>query len=75
MRYAPYIVPATALVVIGAGLGCKPPKTQDEIQRETQAAFNEGVQAFKDGKARDTNPYVNDKDAPHKAKGWFDGWD
>jgi peptidoglycan-associated lipoprotein len=75
MRYASYIVPATALVVIGAGLACKPPKTQEQIQQETQAAFNEGVQAFKDGKARDTNPYVNDKENPHKAKAWFDGWD
>jgi peptidoglycan-associated lipoprotein len=78
MRNTSYLVPATALVVIGAGLACKPPKTQEQIQQETQAAFNEGVQAFKDGKARDTNPYVNAKDAkenPHKAKGWFDGWD
>ena len=75
MRYASYLVPATALVVIGTGLACKPPKTQEQIQQETQAAFNEGMQAFKDGKARDTNPYVNDKANPHKAKGWFDGWD
>ncbi|MCE1229000.1 MAG: OmpA family protein [Firmicutes bacterium] len=65
-------------MVLGAGVACKAPKTLEEIQRETQAAFNEGMQAFKDGKARDTNPYVNAKDAkenPHKAKGWFDGWD
>ena len=78
MRYASYLVPATAIVVLGTGLACKPPKTQEQIQQETQAAFNEGVQAFKDGKARDTNPYVNDKDSkenPHKAKAWFDGWD
>lgn len=75
MRYASYIIPATAIVVIGSGLACKPPKTQEQIQQETQAAFNEGVQAFKDGKARDTNPYVNDKDNAHKAQGWFDGWD
>lgn len=75
MRYASYLVPAAAVAVVGAGLACKPPKTQEQIQQETQAAFNEGVQAFKDGKARDTNPYVNDKDNPHKAKAWFDGWD
>lgn len=78
MRNASFLVPATALVVIGAGLACKPPKTQEQIQQETQAAFNEGVQAFKDGKARDTNPYTNAKDTkenPHKSKAWFDGWD
>ena len=75
MRYASYIIPATAIVVIGSGLACKPPKTQEQIQQETQAAFTEGAQAFKDGKARDTNPYVNDKENPHKAQGWFDGWD
>ena len=40
MRYASYIIPATAIVVIGSGLACKPPKTQEQIQQETQAAFN-----------------------------------
>jgi peptidoglycan-associated lipoprotein len=56
-------------------LACKPPKTAEQIKAETQAAFNEGYQAFKDGKARTTNPYLNDKENPHKMQGWYDGWD
>jgi peptidoglycan-associated lipoprotein len=74
MRYGIYLVPAAIVLTLGS-LACKPPKTAEQIKAETQAAFNEGVQAFKDGKARATNPYVNDKDNPHKAQGWNEGWD
>jgi peptidoglycan-associated lipoprotein len=74
MRYGIYIVPAAIVLTLGS-LACKPPKTAEEIKQETQAAFNEGYQAFKDGKARATNPYVNDKENPHKAQAWSDGWD
>lgn len=77
MRYAPYIVPAAIVLTLGT-LACKPPKTQEEINRETQAAFQEGYQAFKDGKARETNPYASEKETkenPHKGKAWFEGWD
>jgi peptidoglycan-associated lipoprotein len=74
MRYGTYLVPAAIVLTLGS-LACKPPKTAEQIKAETQAAFNEGVQAFKDGKGRETNPYVNDKDNPHKSQGWFDGWD
>jgi peptidoglycan-associated lipoprotein len=74
MRYGTYLVPAAIVLTLGS-LACKPPKTAEQIKQETQAAFNEGVQAFKDGKARATNPYVNDKDNPHKLQGWYDGWD
>ena len=74
MRYGTYLVPAAIVLTLGS-LACKPPKTAEQIQAETQAAFNEGVQAFKDGKARATNPYVNDKENPHKAQGWDAGWD
>ena len=74
MRHGIYLVPAAIVITLGS-LACKPPKTAEQIKAETQAAFNEGAQAFKDGKARATNPYVNDKDNPHKAQGWFDGWD
>lgn len=77
MRYGIYIVPAAIVLTLGS-LACKPPKTAEEIKAETQAAFNEGMQAFKDGKARSSNPYVTAKDAkeiPHKIQGWNDGWD
>ncbi len=74
MRYGIYLVPAAIVLTLGS-LACKPPKTAEQIKAETQAAFNEGVQAFKDGKARETNPYVNDKENPHKMQGWYDGWD
>ncbi|NTW85467.1 MAG: OmpA family protein [Holophagaceae bacterium] len=74
MRYGIYIVPAAIVLTLGS-LACKPPKTAEQIKAETQTAFNEGYQAFKDGKARATNPYVNDKENPHKAQGWNDGWD
>ena len=77
MRYGIYLVPAAIVLTLGS-LACKPPKTAEEIKAETQAAFNEGVQAFKDGKARETNPYTTAKDAkdiPHKIQGWNDGWD
>ncbi|GLH71892.1 hypothetical protein GETHLI_03940 [Geothrix limicola] len=74
MRYGTYLVPAAVVLTLGS-LACKPPKTAEQIKQETQAAFNEGVQAFKDGKARETNPYVNDKENPHKMQGWYDGWD
>ena len=74
MRYGIYIVPAAIVLTLGS-LACKPPKTAEQLKAETQAAFNEGYQAFKDGKARATNPYVNDKENPHKAQGWNDGWD
>ncbi|HJV49706.1 MAG TPA: peptidoglycan-associated lipoprotein Pal [Geothrix sp.] len=74
MRYGTYLVPAAVVLTLGS-LACKPPKTAEQIKAETQAAFNEGVQAFKDGKARETNPYVNDKENPHKMQGWYDGWD
>lgn len=75
MRHARLIVPVAAITVLAGALACKPPKTPEQIQQETQAAFNEGYQAYKDGKARETNPYVNDKDNPHKATGWYEGWD
>ena len=74
MRYGTYLVPAAIVLTLGS-LACKPPKTAEQIKAETQAAFNEGVQAFKDGKGRETNPYLNDKENPHKATGWNDGWD
>jgi len=74
MRYGIYVVPAAIVLTLGS-LACKPPKTAEQIKAETQAAFNEGYQAFKDGKARDTNPYVSDKENPHKMQGWYDGWD
>lgn len=74
MRYGTYLVPAAIVLTLGS-LACKPPKTAEQIKAETQAAFNEGVQAFKDGKARTANPYLNDKDNAHKAEGWNDGWD
>ncbi|MFN7959269.1 MAG: peptidoglycan-associated lipoprotein Pal [Holophagaceae bacterium] len=74
MRYGTYLVPAAIVLTLGS-LACKPPKTAEQIKAETQAAFNEGVQAFNDGKARTTNPYLNDKDNPHKMQGWYDGWD
>lgn len=74
MRYGTYLVPAAIVLTLGS-LACKPPKTAEQIKAETQAAFAEGYQAFKDGKARETNPYVNDKDNPHKASGWYEGWD
>lgn len=74
MRYGTYLVPAAIVLTLGS-LACKPPKTAEQLKAETQAAFAEGVQAFKDGKARETNPYVNDKDNAHKMQGWYDGWD
>ena len=74
MRYGTYLVPAAIVLTLGS-LACKPPKTAEQIKAETQAAFNEGVQAFKDGKARATNPYLTDKENPHKMQGWYDGWD
>ncbi len=74
MRYGPYLVPAAIVITLGS-LACKPPKTADQIKQETEAAFKEGYQAFQDGKARETNPYVNDKENPHKMQGWYDGWD
>jgi peptidoglycan-associated lipoprotein len=74
MRYGTYLVPAAIVITLGS-LACKPPKTAEQIKAETDAAFNEGYQAFKDGKARETNPYVNDKENPHKATGWSAGWD
>jgi peptidoglycan-associated lipoprotein len=74
MRYGIYLVPAAIVLTLGS-LACKPPKTAEEIKAETQAAFNEGAQAFKDGKARTANPFLNDKDNPHKMQGWNDGWD
>ena len=74
MRYGTYLVPAAVVLTLGS-LACKPPKTAEQIKQETQAAFNEGYQAFKDGKARTANPYLNDKDNPHKLQGWYDGWD
>lgn len=74
MRYGTYLIPAAVVLTLGS-LACKPPKTAEQIKQETQAAFNEGYQAFKDGKARETNPYVNDKENPHKMQGWYDGWD
>jgi len=74
MRYGIYIVPAAIVLTLGS-LACKPPKTAEQIKQETQAAFNEGYQAFKDGKARDTNPYTKEKSDAHKMQGWYDGWD
>ncbi|MBP1772819.1 MAG: peptidoglycan-associated lipoprotein [Holophagaceae bacterium] len=74
MRYGTYLVPAAIVLTLGS-LACKPPKTAEQIKAETQAAFAEGVQAFKDGKARETNPYVNDKENAHKMQGWYEGWD
>ncbi|HJW09372.1 MAG TPA: peptidoglycan-associated lipoprotein Pal [Holophagaceae bacterium] len=74
MRYGTYLVPAAIVLTLGS-LACKPPKTAEQLKAETQAAFAEGVQAFKDGKARETNPYVNDKDNAHKMQGWYEGWD
>ncbi|MBK9796482.1 MAG: peptidoglycan-associated lipoprotein Pal [Holophagaceae bacterium] len=74
MRYGTYLVPAAIVITLGS-LACKPPKTAEQIKQETQAAFNEGAQAFKDGKARTANPYLADKDNPHKMQGWNDGWD
>jgi peptidoglycan-associated lipoprotein len=74
MRYGTYLVPAAIVITLGS-LACKPPKTAEQIKQETQAAFNEGYQAFKDGKARTANPYLNDKNNAHKMSGWNDGWD
>jgi peptidoglycan-associated lipoprotein len=74
MRHGIYLVPAAIVITIGS-LACKPPKTAEQIKQETQAAFNEGVQAFNDGKARSANPYLNDKKNVHKMQGWNDGWD
>jgi peptidoglycan-associated lipoprotein len=74
MRYGTYLVPAAIVFTLGS-LACKPPKTAEQIKAETQAAFNEGVQAFKDGKPRTANPYLNDKSNAHKMQGWNDGWD
>jgi peptidoglycan-associated lipoprotein len=74
MRYGLYVVPAAIVLTLGS-LACKPPKTAEQIKAETQAAFNEGYQAYKDGKARTANPYMNDKENPHKLQGWYDGWD
>ena len=77
MRYGIYLVPAAIILTLGS-LACKPPKTAEQIKQETQTAFNEGSQAFKDGKARTANPYLSDKEAkenPHKMQGWYDGWD
>lgn len=74
MRYGIYIVPAAIVLTLGS-LACKPPKTAEQLKQETQAAFNEGYQAFKDGKDRMANPYLNDKENPHKMQGWYDGWD
>jgi peptidoglycan-associated lipoprotein len=74
MRYGIYLVPAAIVLTLGS-LACKPPKSAEQIKADTQRAFNEGYQAFKDGKARTTNPYVSDKDAPYMAQGWYDGWD
>lgn len=74
MRYGIYVVPAAIVLTLGS-LACKPPKTAEQIKQETQAAFNEGYQAFKDGKDRMANPYLNDKENPHKMQGWYDGWD
>jgi peptidoglycan-associated lipoprotein len=74
MRYGIYLAPAAVVLTLGS-LACKPPKTAEQIKAETQAAFNEGYQAFKDGKARATNPYLNDKENSHKLQGWYDGWD
>jgi peptidoglycan-associated lipoprotein len=73
MRYGIYLVPAAIVLTLGS-LACKPPKTAEQIKAETQAAFNEGFQAFKDGKPVSANPYLNDKENPHKATGWTDGW-
>jgi len=74
MRYGIYLVPAAIVLTLGS-LACKPPKTAEQIKAETQAAYAEGYQAFKDGKARDTNPYTKEKDDAHKMAGWSDGWD
>lgn len=74
MRYGIYVVPAAIVLTLGS-LACKPPKTAEQLKQETQAAFNEGYQAFKDGKDRMANPYLNDKENPHKMQGWYDGWD
>ena len=74
MRYGTYLVPAAIVLTLGS-LACKPPKTAEQIKQETQAAFNEGYKAFNDGKDRSTNPYLNDKENPHKMQGWNDGWD
>ncbi len=74
MRYGIYVVPAAIVLTLGS-LACKPPKTAEQIKADTQRAFNEGYQAFQDGKARTTNPYVTDKEAPYMAQGWYDGWD
>jgi len=77
MRYGTYLVPAAIVLTLGS-LACKPPKTAEQIKQETQAAFNEGNQAFKDGKGRETNPYSIEKEAkenPHKVQGWYDSWD
>ncbi len=75
MRHARLIVPAAAIVLLGGAMACKPPKTAEQIQQERQAAFDEGYKAFQNGQARETNPYVNDKENPHKAEGWYAGWD
>lgn len=74
MRYGIYLVPAAIVLTLGS-LACKPPKTAEQIKQETQAAANEGAQAFKDGKDRSANPYLNDKENPQKMQGWYDGLD
>lgn len=74
MRYGTYLVPAAIVLTLGS-LACKPPKTAEQIKQETQAAASEGAQAFKDGKPRTANPYLNDTENPHKATGWYEGWD
>lgn len=74
MRNSTIIVPAALVLVLG-GLACKKPKSQEEVQNETKAAFNDGTQAFKDGKGRDANPYLNKKEDAHKAEAWNKAWD
>jgi len=74
MKNSTILVPA-ALVVMFGGLACKGPKSQDEIQRELQAASDAGVQAFKNGVSRDANPYLKDKKDAQKAEAWYAAWD
>lgn len=74
MRYGTYLIPAAIVLTLGS-LACKPPKTAEQIKQESQAAANEGIQGFKDGKARENNPYLNDKENTNKLQGWYDGWD
>ncbi len=74
MRNTSILVPAAIVVLLG-GLACKPPKSAEEIRQETEKAFNEGKQAFINGQARETNPYLNKKSDAHLAQAWYDGWD